>query len=83
MFGHDRSAACGEMTTRGLYVFKHDSKLGNAHAYSLFDHIQAKLKDGASVPRDFADYNFLVDEHKLAVGERKAVATGVELERKS
>ena len=30
MFEHDRSAARGEMTARGLYVFKHNSKLGNA-----------------------------------------------------
>ena len=27
MFEHDRSAARGEMATRGLYVFKHDSQL--------------------------------------------------------
>ena len=27
MFEHDHSAARGEMTTRGLYVFKHDSPL--------------------------------------------------------
>lgn len=83
MFEHDRSAARGEMTTRGLYVFKHDLKLGNARAYSLFEHIQAKLKEGVAVPRDFADYNVLVDDHEMAVGERKAVATGVELERKA
>jgi CRISPR-associated protein Csd2 len=31
MFEHDRSAARGEMTLRGLYVFTHDSPLGNAH----------------------------------------------------
>ena len=83
MFEHDRSDARCEMTTHGLYVFKHDSKLGNARAYSLLGHIQVKLKDGVSVPRDFADYNVLVNEHELAVGERKAVATGVELERKA
>ena len=34
MFEHDRSAARGEMSTRGLFVFKHDSKLGNAPAHS-------------------------------------------------
>ena len=28
MFEHDRSAARGEMATRGLYVFKHDSRTG-------------------------------------------------------
>jgi len=32
MFEHDRSAARGEMATRGLYIFKHDSELGNTHA---------------------------------------------------
>ena len=28
MFEHDRSAARGEMSTRGLYVFKHDQRIG-------------------------------------------------------
>ena len=37
MFEHDRSAARGEMSTRGLYVFRHDSELGNAPAHALFD----------------------------------------------
>ncbi len=83
MFEHDRSAARGEMTTRGLYVFKHDSKLGNARAYSLFEHIQANLKNSASVPRDFADYTVFVDNQEMAVGAHKIVAPGVELERKA
>src|SRR5574338_982044 len=42
MFEHDRSAARGEMATRGLFVFKHDSELGNAHAHALFDRITVK-----------------------------------------
>jgi CRISPR-associated protein Csd2 len=68
MFEHDRSAARGEMTTRGLYVFKHDSQLGNAPAHSLFDRIQPKLKEGVSVPRDFGDYSVTVDEAGLPQG---------------
>ncbi|NCP80619.1 MAG: type I-C CRISPR-associated protein Cas7/Csd2, partial [Gallionella sp.] len=68
MFEHDRSAARGEMTTRGLYVFKHDSKLGNAPAHSLFDRIQPKLKEGVSVPRDFGDYSVTVDEAGVPQG---------------
>ncbi len=68
MFEHDRSAARGEMATRGLYVFKHDSQLGNAHAHSLFAHIQPKLKDGITVPRDFSDYAVSVDEANLPTG---------------
>lgn len=68
MFEHDRSAARGEMTTRGLYVFKHDSELGNAPAHNLFSRIQPKLKDGVSVPRDFSDYTVTVGEAGLPQG---------------
>ena len=56
MFEHDRSAARGEMTTRGLYVFQHDSELGNAPAHALFERVQVQRKAGVEVPRSFADY---------------------------
>lgn len=66
MFEHDRSAARGEMSTRGLYVFKHDSELGNAHAHQLFKRIAvSKRKD---VPRDFDDYEVTVNEDGLPAG---------------
>ena len=68
MFEHDRSAARGEMPTRGLYVFKHDSALGNAHAHSLFDRIKIKRKDDVDVPRSFGDYEVSVDEAGLPAG---------------
>ncbi|ACX95669.1 type I-C CRISPR-associated protein Cas7/Csd2 [Halothiobacillus neapolitanus] len=68
MFEHDRSAARGEMTTRGLYVFKHDSELGNAPAHALFERIQPKLKPGISVPRNFTDYEVWVDEADFPAG---------------
>jgi CRISPR-associated protein Csd2 len=68
MFEHDRSAARGEMSTRGLYVFKHEGQLGNAPAHSLFARIQPKLKNEGSVPRDFGDYNVMVDEAALPQG---------------
>ncbi|MHB9119776.1 MAG: type I CRISPR-associated protein Cas7 [Burkholderiales bacterium] len=61
------------MATRGLYVFKHDSKLGNAHAYSLFSRIQPRLKDGIAVPRDFSDYDVHVEGGSLNLGESKVV----------
>jgi CRISPR-associated protein Csd2 len=70
MFDHDRSAARGEMATRGLYVFEHDSELGNAHAHSLFDRICPRLKDGVTVPRSFADYSVEVDASELPAGVR-------------
>ena len=68
MFEHDRSAARGEMTTRGLYVFRHESELGNAHAHDLFARIQPKLKNGTSVPRDFSDYDVAVNGTDMPKG---------------
>jgi len=62
MFEHDRSAARGEMATRGLYVFEHGSELGNAHAYKLFENIAIAKKDPDAVPRSFADYVVSVNE---------------------
>jgi CRISPR-associated protein Csd2 len=66
MFEHDRSAARGEMSTRGLYVFKHDSELGNAHAHKLFERIKATKK--VDVPRNFSDYDVAVDESAMPAG---------------
>jgi CRISPR-associated protein Csd2 len=66
MFEHDRSAARGEMSTRGLYVFKHNSELGDAPAHALFERIQ--INKTADVPRSFADYSVNVDETNLPSG---------------
>ena len=68
MFEHDRSAARGEMATRGLYVFKHDSELGNAHAHALFERIAIQRKEGVEVPRSFGDYLVRVDDANLPNG---------------
>jgi CRISPR-associated protein Csd2 len=68
MFEHDRSAARGEMATRGLYVFKHESELGNAHAHALFDRISIKRNGSVEVPRKFADYALSVDGTALPAG---------------
>jgi len=57
MFEHDRSAARGEMATRGLYVFRHDSELGNAPAHKLFDLIRVVRRDPGVPPRSIADYS--------------------------
>lgn len=62
LFELDRSAARGTMATRGLYVFKHESKLGNARAQQLFESIKVRKKDGVESPRSFADYNVTVPE---------------------
>lgn len=68
MFEHDRSAARGEMATRGLFVFKHDSELGNAHAHSLFDRIAVKRREGVEVARNFSDYEVSVDQTDMPAG---------------
>lgn len=67
MFEHDRSAARGEMTTRGLYVFKHDSKLGNAQAHSLFERVQVS-RNSEGVARQFGDYTVTVNDNDMPVG---------------
>ena len=65
MFEHDHSAARGQMTTRGLYVFKHDSALGNAQAHRLFERIMVQLRESESAPRSFGDYTVTVNEKGL------------------
>ncbi|MCB2188429.1 MAG: type I-C CRISPR-associated protein Cas7/Csd2 [Deltaproteobacteria bacterium] len=72
LFEHDRSAARGKMASRRLFVFKHDSKLGNAPAQQLFDLVKVeKASDNGRPPRSFADYRVLLD--------RGAVPEGVEV----
>jgi CRISPR-associated protein Csd2 len=67
MFEHDRSAARGEMAARGLYVFKHESPLGNAPAHQLFDRITVnRTTDGPA--RNFRDFKVHVDDSKLPDG---------------
>lgn len=63
MFENDRSAARGKMAVRELIVFKHDSELGNAPAYKLFDAVTVSKNDGVDVPRCYRDYTVTVDEH--------------------
>ena len=63
MFDHDRSASRGEMSTRGLYVFKHDSMLGNAPATDLFDKINIQRKNDVDVARKFSDYDVVIDDN--------------------
>lgn len=81
MFEHDRSAARGEMATRDLIVFKHDSTLGNAHAHRLFERVKVgRNVDGAfrdvddrglgNLPpaRKYSDYMVRVDDKGLPPG---------------
>lgn len=69
MFDHDHSAARGQMNARGLYVFEHNSSLGDAPADSLFKRIQVAKKEGVETARNFDDYVISIDESNL--GETK------------
>jgi CRISPR-associated protein Csd2 len=68
MFEHDRSAARGIMSTRKLVVFKHNSALGNARAQELFDLLTVKPKDSGKPPRDYADYDVVLEHGRLPAG---------------
>lgn len=63
MFENDRSAARGKMCLRKLYVFKHDSVLGNAPAHILFDKIKIAKKENVVTPRSFDDYEISIDKN--------------------
>ena len=56
------------MSTRGLYVFKHESELGNAHAHSLFERIQVKRRSGLDVVRSFDGYDVTIDASSMPAG---------------
>lgn len=61
MFENDHSAARGKMSMRKLFVFKHDSVLGNAPSGVLFDKITVTQKNADTPPRAFFDYEISVD----------------------
>lgn len=63
MFETDHSAARGKMAVRELIVFRHDSELGNAPSYKLFDLVKVEKREGVVVPRHYSDYVVTVDEH--------------------
>lgn len=74
MFENDHSAARGNMAVRELIVFKHESKLGNAPAYKLFERIHVEKKDPSQPARSYQDYKVEVNMENLPQGvscERK------------
>lgn len=75
MFEHDRSAARGQMSTRKLIVFKHDSILGSAPVHKLFDMI--KIAPIEKPVRDFSEY-----EGNISVPTQADMPQGVTLEVK-
>lgn len=70
MFENDRSAARGKMAVRELIVFKHDSELGNAPAWKLFDTVKVvrRNKEDTVPARAYSDYEVTVDEAAIPQG---------------
>ena len=62
MFEQDHSASRGKMCMRKLYIFKHDSVLGNAPSHVLFEKIKVKAEENI-LPRHFSDYEITVDQN--------------------
>lgn len=70
MFDHDHSAARGKMNSRCLFVFKHESALGNAPAHKLFDliKVERKAENGSGPARSFSDYEVQVARDSVPKG---------------
>lgn len=68
MFELDRSAARGQMATRKLVVFAHDSKLGNAPAHELQQRVRIERADPSAPARGISDYRITIDEANLPAG---------------
>lgn len=62
MFENDHSAARGKMAVRDLIIFRHDSELGNAPSYKLFDSVSVEKKEGVDLPRSYKDYQICVSD---------------------
>lgn len=68
MFDVDRSAARGEMASRKLIVFEHESPLGGAPASALFELIRIERTDTTRPPRAFSDYRVSIDRDGMPAG---------------
>jgi CRISPR-associated protein Csd2 len=65
MWDLDRSASRGRTACRGLYVFSHDSALGNAPSHQLFKRIQIP---SVGVTRVFEQYDVQINDTDLPNG---------------
>ncbi|MFO7170875.1 MAG: type I-C CRISPR-associated protein Cas7/Csd2 [Chloroflexota bacterium] len=65
MWDLDRSSSRGMMACRGLYIFTHESSLGNAPAHKLLERISVERRADVVAPRSFKDYVVSVNEAGL------------------
>lgn len=65
MWDLDRTSARGFLALRGLYVFSHESKLGDAPAQDLFDRVKIEARPEVDAPRGYEDYQVELEEDSL------------------
>lgn len=68
MFETDHSAARGKMSVRKLIIFRHDSELGCAPAYRLFDTVHVERKNPDVPARAYQDYDVQIDMDAIPEG---------------
>lgn len=68
MFDHDHSAARGKMSSRKLFVFEHETALGNSPAHKLFDLVKVSSKDSDRPTRAYNDYDVSINDSALPAG---------------
>jgi CRISPR-associated protein Csd2 len=68
MWDLDRSSSRGLMACQGLYIFTHESRLGNAPAQRLFERVEVRRRGEVEAPRAFRDYEVEVDSASLPEG---------------
>lgn len=65
MWDTDRSASRGMLACRGLYIFTHESSLGDAPAHKLLERVRIERQPEVVAPRTFKDYRVQVDDSGL------------------
>jgi CRISPR-associated protein Csd2 len=68
MWDLDRSASRGMLACRGLHVFSHEHRLGNAAAHELFDRIAVQRRENVNAARSINDYQITIDDSELPAG---------------
>lgn len=66
-YEHRRSVMSGMISVRGLWLFRHESKFGNAPAHMLLDRVQCSSEKG-ELAEGWGDYNLRFDDSNLPSG---------------
>lgn len=67
MFEVDHSAARGRMATRKLIVFEHETALGNAPSFEMFERVQVRRICEDRPARVFSDYEITIGDMPAGV----------------